>query len=458
MSLEITRLMTDFVVNAKFDDFPLEVVCEAKKRLLDFLGVTLAGANRIESKIAYQTIMSLGGKEECIFIGHNKKGSCLNASLVNSITGHILELDDVNKRGIIHAGVVVFPAALAASERDKASGRQLIEAIILGYEVGIRIAEFLNPSHRFSGFHTTGTCGTFAAAVAAGKVFNLNKEEMINALGLAATQASGLLEFHNMSKRLNPGAAVYSGILSTLLAKNGFTGATDVLGKESKFIQAFSDGSNNPEIVVKDLGANYKILETDIKFHACCGFFHSALDALISIVKENEIHDLVKIEKITIQTFRAAIDGHNEYNPKSLVAATMSLPYNIAFTLLNHYRANKGENLRNNNNGIDPKVLEFIQKIELKHSDNIEKLFPKKWAADVYVTMKNGKTYKSYLDNPKGSYPGNVASDDEIKIKFENLVQGKFNINRIKEIENLVDNLERLEDINVLMEIFNLNS
>lgn len=450
--MEITRSVVDFIVNAKFDDFPLEVVCEVKKRLLDFLGVTLAGAKRIESKIVYQTVMTLGGKEECVFIGHNTKGSCINASLVNSVSGHVLELDDINKKGILHASIVVIPAALAASEREKASGRQLIIAIILGYEIGIRIAELLNPLHRFQGFHTTGTCGTFAAAVAAGKIFNLNKEEMLNALGLAATQASGLLEFHNMSKRLNPGTAVYSGILSALLAKNGFTGATKVLDRKSKFIKAFVNSSNTPEIITQDLGEKFKILETDVKFHACCGFFHSALDALISIVKKHEIHDLDSIERIEIQTFCAAIDGHNECYPQNLVAATMSFPYNVALTLINHYRDMEGKKLLNNHNVIDSEAINFIHKIELKNSDSIERLFPKKWAADVHIKTKNGKIYECYVDHPKGSYPDNPASNDEIKMKFERLVKSKLNIDRIREIERTIDHLENLDDITIMME------
>ena len=207
-----TSELAQFLVRTKFEDISGNVRQHAKLCILDWLGASLAGSVETPGKIVRSVIRELGGKKEATIIGAHGKSTCLNAALANGISGHTIELDDVNEVAIIHPAAAVVPAALAVAERCGSNGRDMIAAVVLGYETEVRLGIAMNPSH-YEYWHPTGTCGTFGATVAAGKLLGLGKEQMIRALGIAGTQAAGLIEtFGTMSKPLNPGRAAQSGV------------------------------------------------------------------------------------------------------------------------------------------------------------------------------------------------------------------------------------------------------
>ncbi|NIN52077.1 MAG: MmgE/PrpD family protein, partial [Nitrososphaeria archaeon] len=219
MRQEVTKTLADFASSVRFSDLPEEALRHSKKCILDLLGVALAGSMTIPGRIIIDFVKKLGGEPEATVISSPLMVPCTNAALANGTLAHALELDDGSRYAMGHPGVVVIPAALAAAESNDVSGKDLITAVVLGYETFIRLGSAVNPSHFRRGFHTTGTCGTFAAAVAAGKILGLDEDGMANALGLAGTQSAGLFEFvsdGSMSKPLHPGRSAQSGVLAVL--------------------------------------------------------------------------------------------------------------------------------------------------------------------------------------------------------------------------------------------------
>jgi len=244
----IVEELSKFVVNLDYDDIPKTVINKAKACFLDFLGVTNRGFSEESTQIAIKSINQLYARD-CRF--ENKKSSIIgngysniaNAGLINGISAHALDLDDGHRFAQLHPGCVVFPTAVAIAEANKIDGKKFLESIVCGYEVAVVIGTLANPYHRNQGFHSTGTIGTFAAGATVSKLLNLNLEETINTLGLCGTQSSGLLESGHkgtMGKQLHAGKAVYNGILSGYLAKNGFSGAKSIVDGNEGILKSMS--------------------------------------------------------------------------------------------------------------------------------------------------------------------------------------------------------------------------
>ena len=265
--MSVTKGLANFVVKTTFDDLPKEVREHAKLCVLDWLGAALAGCREPPAKIITSIIRKIGGKEESGIIGTNIRTSCVNAALANGIIGHAVEMDDIHQEAIIHPAAPVLPVALAVAERDNANGKDLITAIVVGYEVEIRIGRTINPSH-YQFWHTTGTCGAFGAAAAAGKLLGLDEKSMVYAFGIAGTTAAGLVEvFGTMSKPLNPGRAAMDGVLAAMLAKEGLTSSTEILEAEGGYLRATAKEFNVEEII-ENLGKNFGIINNIFKRHA----------------------------------------------------------------------------------------------------------------------------------------------------------------------------------------------
>ena len=225
--------ISKFISNYRYEKATVESITTVKAAFLDFFGVTYRGSSEQASEIAFNTVEeifsgNLNYNLKASIIGKNKKTDIMSAGFLNGVSAHVLELDDGHRGAQIHLGAVIFPTALAISESFDLSGKDFLEAVIVGYEVGILLGKIVNPDHRNNGFHTTGTIGAFVAGAVASKLLKLDDEQILNALGLCGTQSAGLLESDHggsMGKSLHVGKAVYNGILSAFLARNGFTGS-----------------------------------------------------------------------------------------------------------------------------------------------------------------------------------------------------------------------------------------
>ena len=431
----ITKKFADFIVNVNYNDLPDEVTEKAKLCFLDFLGVTLRGS-KTKSAIAVNTIIKKDS--ESTVIGH-EKSTVLDSALANGVAAHSLDLDDGSRMAQIHPGVCVIPAALSICEANNKNGKELISSIVAGYEIAISLGILVNPEHRNRGFHSTGTCGTFGAAAAACKALNLDKTQIVNALGLAGTQASGLLEsdhIGSMGKHLHAGKAAQSGVLSALLAREGFTGASTIIEGKEGFLSAMA--KSNVEKKQVEIG-NFHILNVYFKKYPVCRHLHSTIDAALNIINNNDLK-AENIKKITVKTYRIAAN-HENYNPETVEALRQSLPLSLAIAL-------KNRGLSLDNLEINGDIAEISRKIVIECSENLDDLYPHKRSSEVTI-QTDDQSYYNRVDLPKGE-PENQFTKYELLNKFYSL---NPEINT-----NIMDIMDNLENYNVKELMIRINS
>lgn len=439
----VTRDLAAFVARTDFNDLPEGVRGHAKLCVLDWLGCALAGSLQSPAKIIRDLMAENGGRKESTVIGTQVKTSCANAALANGIMGHTLEFDDLHANSIIHPAAPVLPASLALAERNGISGEDFITSVVLGYEVEIRIALAMNPSH-YQYWHPTGTCGTFGAAVAAGKILDLDELRIRHALGIAGTEAAGLIDvFGTMSKPLNAGRAAQSGVIAALLAEKGFTSSDRILESEKGYCRAtsFEPKLNN---MTGDLGKRFEIMNDSFKRHASCGHTHPAVDASLELVEKHHVKP-DEVKHIVVETYPIALEtvGRN-YEPKTSERAKFSLPYCVAVAVI---RGKVGLAEFSSARLRDPKVLKLSRKIEVKIGREFSA--SKLWWAKVTIRTGDGTELSNSVDLPKG-YPANPLSRLELEKKFRDLAAPVLTTREADRLISTVGNLELLKNMKSL--------
>ena len=284
----ITRQLAEFAAQVRFEKLPLQVQERAKWLLTDVVGIALRARHEAESTpslLAAVTGLGLAqGKSSAI--GDHSTYSPAGAALINGTLAHSLDFDDTHAPGSIHSSAPIVPAAFAAAEMAGAGGRDLIAAIVAGYEVQIRLSLALVPKDHYDrGFHPTATCGVFGAAAAAGRVFGLSADDIASAFGIALSQAAGSMQYlvdGAYTKRFQVGYAAMSGLVAATLAREGFRGAVDAIAGKAGFLRAYSP---NPvyENAVAGLGQHYETMGIAVKPYPACRYSHAAIDGLTDL-------------------------------------------------------------------------------------------------------------------------------------------------------------------------------
>ncbi|HYR01389.1 MAG TPA: MmgE/PrpD family protein [Casimicrobiaceae bacterium] len=415
-----TARLARFASALAFGDIPVPVVRRAEDLLVDWIGSTLAGkgARAVETIERFARQMGPAGGLSEVLISR-RSTSPLFAALVNGAASHVVEQDDVHNGSVFHPGAVVFPPVLAIAQATGASGRELVTAAVAGYEVGIRVGEFLGRSH-YRIFHTTGTAGTIAAAAAAARLLRVDAAQMQHAFGSAGTQAAGLWEFLRDaadSKQLHTAKAAADGLLAAYLARDGFTGAKRILEGPQGMAAGMSTDAD-PARLVDRLGTRWALAETSFKWHASCRHTHPAADALLAVVTE---HDLAPddIEHVTARVHRAAIDVLGPViDPATVHQAKFSMGTVLAIAAT-HRRAGLAEFERHFR---DPAIVALRDRVEMVHDDEVEAAYPARWVGKVDVLTRDGRTLSARVDEPRGD-PGNTLSRDEVVDKAIRLAQ-----------------------------------
>jgi len=441
-----TREMAHFCSSLSYGGLSPEVIDRVKYLALDFLGVAARGSREESSEavrnFAREIDTNMGGG---VIIGTRMRAPYQYAALANGSSAHSLELDDVSNESSSHPGTVIFPAALAAGELMECDGRKFIEAVVVGYEVMIRLGKALNPaSHYARGFHPTGTCGSFGAAVCASKILNLSEEQMLNAVGIAGSQASGSMEFLSGSawvKRLHPGWAAHNGIIAALLAKGGFTGPASIVEGRFGFLHAYSD---NPDLskFLAGLGDSYEIMKVSIKPHACCRYKQGPIDGILEIMRENQLK-APEVEKVTLGILKAGFPiivepQELKYSPRTVSEAQFSMPFGAALALL-YGKAGLDEYTEANLGS--PEVKEMMGRVSCTLDPELERVYPRQWPASVEIVTKDGRKFKTRINYPKGD-PENPLSWEELLRKFDELSSPVFSEEKRKEIVSRMRSLE----------------
>jgi 2-methylcitrate dehydratase PrpD len=415
-----SQTLAAFAANLQFDDIPPEVIRRAEDLLLDWFGSALAGkgGRPVQSIESFARLMGPGdGRSEILIT--RRATSPLFAAMVNAASSHYAEQDDVHNGSVFHPAAVVFPAALAVAQSIGASGREFLTAAVAGYEVGIRIGEFLGRSH-YRIFHTTGTAGTLAAAAAAGRLLKLTPEQMLHAFGSAGTQAAGLWEFLRDaadSKQLHTATAAGDGLMSAYLAADGFTGARRILeGKQGMAAGMSSDA--DPAKLTDRLGQRWALAETSFKFHSSCRHTHPAADALLQVITDHELR-ADQIAQVTAHVHQGAIDVLGPVvNTQTVHQAKFSM--GTVLGLIAQFRAAGVKEFDSAYN--DPRVAAFRDKVTMQLDAGVDSAYPARWIGKVTVATTDGRVFKGRVEEPKGD-PGNTLTRDELEQKALRLAE-----------------------------------
>jgi 2-methylcitrate dehydratase PrpD len=449
--MEITKELSRRCHDLEYKALSEDVIDRVKYLLLDYIGVAARGALSDSSRPVYNFVLKLEtGRQGAVVIGTNLRISSPYAALANGTAAHSLELDDVVNEASLHPAVAIMPAALATAQMTGCSGKDLIAAIVAGYEVAIKLGVALDPaSHYAQGFHPTGTCGTLGAAITAAKILKLKQKALTNALGIAGSQAAGSMEFladGAYTKRFHPGWAGHCGIVAALLAQENFSGPATIIEGKFGFLHAYSPGSDAGK-AIRDWGQPYEVMNTSIKPHACCRYKQGPIDGILRIMCENNLK-ASDIEKVTLGILKAGFPLVAEpkklkVNPRSVVDAQFSMPFGAAVAIL-FGKATLDEYTIETIHSSP--VKEMMNRIHCVMDPELEKEFPKKWPALVNIMTKAGHEYTLKIDYPKGD-PQNSLTWDELINKFRNLTLPVYSGSRQNKIINKVRSLDQENDL-----------
>ncbi|MBU3577799.1 MmgE/PrpD family protein [Polynucleobacter sp. UK-Kesae-W10] len=415
---DLSRELATFAANLQIDAIPNDVILRAEDLFVDWFGSAIAGKGSRPVETITQFAQNMGGFNAThpgpaeILISRSSSSPFL-AAMANAAASHVAEQDDVHNGSVFHPATVVFPPALACAQAIGASGEELLVAAIAGYEVGIRVGEFLGRSH-YKVFHTTGTAGTIAAAATVGRLLKLNPEQMLHAFGSAGTQSAGLWEFLRDaadSKQLHTAHAASTGLMSAYIAQSGFTGAHHILeGKQGLAAGMSSDA--DPSKLVDRLGTRWTLAETSFKYHASCRHTHPAADALLQVMLAHHLKpsDIAKVETLVhqgaIDVLGPVTDPATVHQSKFSMGTVLALIAHYQFAGLQEF----------DDHFHDDAICLFRDHVSMTLDPEVDGAYPQRWIGKVKVHLNNGQILTGRVDEPKGD-PGNTLSRAEITDK-----------------------------------------
>lgn len=436
------QALATFAATLRFADIPAPVIRRAEDLMLDWLGSALAGkgVRPVETIARFMEQMGLPDRPSEILI-HRKRSSPLVAAVANAAASHFAEQDDVHNGSVFHPATVVFSPALAVAQALGKSGAELLTAAVAGYEVGIRIGEFLGRSH-YRIFHTTGTAGTLAAAAAVGHLLRLSPDQLNHAFGSAGTQSAGLWEFLRDaadSKQLHTAHAAGAGLTAAYLAADGFTGAQRILDGAQGLAAGMSSDSN-PSRLTDGLGTRWTLAETSFKFHASCRHTHPAADALQQVLREQRLA-ASDVKRVTALVHQGAIDVLGPVtDPQTAHQGKFSMGTVLGLIAV-HGHAGLSEF---DSHYRDVDVVAFRRKVRMQLDDEVDRAYPARWIGKVEVETTGGKRFSGRVDEPKGD-PGNTLSRPEIEDKALRLAAYRDGASA-SEMRSIIDSIWSLAD------------
>ena len=442
-----THVLAEYVSTLAYKDIPGEVVSHIKLCLIDSLGCALFGSTLSWGKIITSFTKEMGREKGALIWGDGAEVPSTSAPLANGTLIHSFEMDDLHRVGVIHPGAEAIPAADALVRRaGNVNGKRFITAVVAGYEVGCRVAMTGGASQLRRGFHPSATSGTFAAGAAAAKMLQLNPSRTLHALGIAGTQAAGLMaaQHASMVKRMHPGRSAQAGVYGALLAAKGFTGIEDILeAPYGGFCSTFCDNPNLSHLT-QDLGKRFETLNVGCKPYPCCGSNHTSIDALKKILSNHPEVSAENVDKIRVRTTRATkLHVGWPYKPNSMTTAQMNLPFCVAVLL--HDRDFFVDQITEKSIRSDA-VLNTANKIEVVEDPEFESLGDEgRHGVNVEVHLQNGKSYNERVLHAKGS-DQHPMSKDEILQKFRLLASRVLSRPRLEKLEDTLLHLEKLDD------------
>jgi 2-methylcitrate dehydratase PrpD len=448
----VANRLVSFVCELDYDTLREEVILAAKNCILDTLGVAIASLQEQSSRLVLNLVSSQAGSPESTVIGTSRGYPSSSAALANGALAHALDLDDTHDLAVLHSGVSVIPSALAMAERNQATGKEFLLAVIAGYDVHSRLGLATKVAPGISGWHYTSVCGVFGAAAAAGRILKLNQNKMQNALGIAYSHASGTLISENdgtWAKRLQPGIAAEGGVRSALLASEGFTGPADPfeakLGLFNVYLRDFDSSK-----VTEKLGSRFEVARTSLKLYPCCRFSHAAIAGTLHLVREENIQPEM-VERVRINLTPSGYSEicfpmEEKIHPRTTVQAQFSLPFLVAAAIRDRdvFIDTFQEKELN-----DSRLLRLAERVEPVIDKALEvKYGPTVCPNRVEITTKSGDVFATTAF-PEGS-PDRPLTSDQIRNKFRKCAShGNFT----GVSQNLIEAIDSLESLDTVTKI-----
>jgi len=445
-----TDHLAEFVTKSRWEDCPAEAVDIARRAILDCLGVMLAGSIEPAARIVAEVARAEGGSPLATVVGTPLRTGTVWAALANGTAAHALDFDDTNFAMLGHPSAPVLSAALAAGELVMADGRALVHAFLLGFEVETTMASVMNPPHYEKGFHATGTLGTMGAAAAAARLLGLDAAQTRAALAVAASQASGLKEnFGTMTKPFHAGHAARSGVLSALLARDGFTASEQAIEGPQGYFAVLSAGKRD-EQVLDSLGAPWKILETGVavKPYPSCACTHSIIDSALELQRTHRIRP-EQVAQVTVGVNAAVPRILIHGNPRSGLEAKFSGEFSAAAALCDGrvgiatFRDDKTD---------DPAIRELMTRVRLVVDPEIPGDLERHMWTRVTVRLRDGREV-AIAPRPVPGHPGLPLSMDQLREKFMDCARIVLPEDRADSVRQMVEQLDGCPDLRSLTAI-----
>jgi len=444
-----TRGIAEFVSGLRYEAIPPEVLTRIKLLMLDALGCAIYGADLEWSRILQRRLGELDTTQACAVWGTGQKLSAPHAALVNGTQVQGFELDDVHRQGVLHVGAVVLPALIAVTEiRPGMSGREFLTAAVAGYEIGPRVGICMGPEHIAQGWHSGATLGVFSAAAGAARGLQLDPEKTVHALGIAGTQAAGLMaaQYGAMVKRMHAGRSSQSGLYGALLADAGFTGIVNVLESEyGGFCTTFSRSSDRFRLdeLTAGFGAVWQTMGVALKFYACVGSNHTTLDA-IRLMQQERPFGADDVASVIVHGSQVTMDHVGwKYVPQGLTSAQLNLPYCVATWLLegdcfvDEFTEDKVA---------DPLRMKHAGKVEVRHDAEITARGSRfRHMVRVEVHLVDGTKMERTVEAGRGN-ENNFATEAEVVEKFEKLATHVLPRPQVERLRDSMLALDALKD------------
>jgi 2-methylcitrate dehydratase PrpD len=409
--MEVTRTLARYVLSSRYADIPKDVRHEAARSFLNWMGCAVGGARHETVERALAALQPFSGPAQATVLGRRERVDIMLAALMNGITSHTFDFDDTHLKTVIHPSGPVASAILALAERKPVSGEDFMHAFILGVEVECRIGNAVYPDHYDVGWHITGTAGVFGAAAAAGKLLGLNEQQMVWALGIAATQSSGLREmFGTMCKPFHPGNAARNGLLAALLAQRDFTSSNQGIEAKRGFAHVLSTKFDAAQIT-EGLGKSYEISLNTYKPFACGIVIHPIIDGCVQLRNE---HDLKAddIESIALRVHPLVVELTGKKTPQVGLEGKFSVFHSAAVAII-HGAAGEAEY----SDAVvrDPAVTALRDRVSATVDKSVHED-----QAHIAIRLKDGKTLEKFVEHAIGSVK-RPMTDTNLEAKFRGL-------------------------------------
>jgi 2-methylcitrate dehydratase PrpD len=450
--MTIAETLATRIAGVSYDALPEDARHWAKVAIMDTVGCILAGADEPCARIAGQVASIGGANGPCVVFGTSHRVGPMDAAAINGTAAHALDYDDCSDTLGGHPSAPILPALFALAETRGSNGRDFIAAYIAGWETETRIARGVNFHHYEKGWHPTATLGVFGATAACAKLLGLSVEKTARALALAATFSSGLkANFGTMTKPLHVGQSARNGLYAALLASEDFTSSTDAIEHRQGFLRVFNgEGNFVTDPIVAEWGAPWDIVDPGlaIKQYPCCGSTHPAVDAMLMLVRENDLTPTM-VTRIASQTHKRRFAHTNRPDPRGALDAKFSVQYCLARALVSrqvlieHFEDGSYD---------EPEVRRVLSRVVSSPWPDREMALSEHFGADVQVTLTDGRVLTKSVARPLGRGPSIPLPPELLRGKFIDCATRALSSNAAGRLHGLLDTLETIPSIRALTE------